>query len=241
MSNEDFFNVQPLVTTHTSTDNRYDFLQTPFPHPPFRLLVIGSSGSGKTLFIMNLVARWLLNPDGTSIFKKIFLFTPSLLIDPSFQYLAHHREFGDPNKVYASNILETDLINDIINRGYDDEQVLVWLDDFASSKKDLQNKILYDLYFRSRHNNISVIFTSQYFFQVPIQIRQNANYLALFALTGDRDLQLVRQELATARFHDKKFDEAMRLALEGNIHNFLWIDRNTGKFYKCLNKEITIE
>jgi hypothetical protein len=241
MATDNGFDVQPLVNTHNSLDNRYDFLGEPLPRPPFRLIVVGNSGSGKTLLDLNLITRWLVTPEGKSIFKKIFIFTPSLLIDPSFRYLANHPEFGNPNLVYASNQLDLNIIEELINREYDDSDILIYIDDFASSKRALQDKILYDLYFRSRHNNISLIFNTQYYKQVPIACRLNANYVALFALTGDKEIQLVKEELSTPKFHDKTFDEAMKVALDGDSHNFLFINKGTGKFYKCMKKEITIE
>ena len=57
------------------------------------------------------------------------------------------------------DILDTDAIEQLLNRDY------VAINDFAGDKNALQDKILYNRDFRSRHNKISVIFTSQYYFK----------------------------------------------------------------------------
>ena len=43
-----------------------------------------------------------------------------------------------------------EIINYLINRPPDDENILVYLDDFGSSKKEMKDKIFQDLYFQRK-------------------------------------------------------------------------------------------
>lgn len=241
MSEEkDNLDIIPLTVTSNGEDPQFDFLPTPLPHPPFRMFICGSSGSGKTNMYLNLITRFLLKPNGDSIFSKIFLFSPSARIDKSFRIFEQNDTFNNPEKTVIEDTLDTELIEEIINRERDDEPVLVVIDDFSGDKKALQDKVLYDLYFRSRHNLISVIFSGQHYFQFPIACRNNSNYVALFAMSKNSDVSAVSRELATVEFNDEVFKKAMKMATTGK-YNFLFIDRVGGHFYKNLSQEIVFK
>jgi Poxvirus A32 protein len=247
MSEERSLKIIPLTVTSNGEDPKYDFLPEPLPVPPFRFLIVGSSGTGKTNLYLNLVTRFLLKPqpphgDGTSIFSKIYVFSASARFDKSFRIFEQMEEFNDPNKTVIEDSLDTELINEIINREKEteDEQVLVIIDDFSGDKKALQDKVLYDLYFRSRHNNISVIFNTQYFFQFPIAERNNSNFIALFAMK-DADLSKIAMELSTVKFDKENFKKAFKMATAGERYNFLFVDRVSGNMYKNFEEEIVFK
>ena len=63
--------------------------------------------------------------------------------------------------MYASDQLETDIIDEVLATE-DDKIKLIYIDDFASSPQ-VQSETLHSLFFRSRHSNTSVIFTTQYY------------------------------------------------------------------------------
>ena len=231
-SNRDL-KVIPLVNTVRSSE--FEFLPKPLPRPsPCRILVIGSCASGKTNLIMNLITRFWLDNDGDSIFDEIYVFAPSILQDKSFSPL---KDFEDI--VYANNSLDTELIREIISRE-DDVRKLVYIDDFANSPQ-IQGEILHDLFFISRHSNTSVIFSSQYYYKVPIPIRCNASHLILFKPQSKKEMGLIRAELQTIDFPDKSFDEAYKMATKEK-YSFLYIDRFTeGKPTFYINFDTKIE
>jgi Poxvirus A32 protein len=237
--NKDDLEIIPLTVTSNGNDPQFDFLPTPLPHPPFRMFICGSSGSGKTNMYLNLITRFLLKPNGDSIFSKIYVFSPSARIDKSFRIFEQNETFNDPEKTVIEDTLDTELIEEIINREQDDEQVLVVIDDFSGDKKALQDKVLYDLYFRSRHNLISVIFSGQHYFQFPIACRNNSNYICLFAMSKNSDISAVSRELATAEFNDEVFRKAVKMATSGK-YSFLFIDRVGSHFYKNFSQEIVL-
>ena len=206
-----------IPLTNTIRSSEFDFLPKPLPRPsPCHILVIGGTSSGKTNLIMNIITRFWTNDDGSSIFDEIYVFAPSVLQDPAFVPLQTIQDI-----VYANNELDTDLIRDIISRE-DQTRKLVYIDDFANSPA-IQSEVLYDLFFRSRHSNTSVIFSSQYYFKIPIAIRSNASHFILFK-SPQKEMVLIRTELQTINFPEKKFDEAYKMATNEK-YSFLYIDR----------------
>ena len=152
---DDPFKIIPLAQYETDVSD-FDFIREPLPRPPFRLLAIGSTMSGKTTTILNLISEFLIK-DGKSIFDKIFVFTPTALSDPKYQLFSDSEALND--RTYLTNELNMEIINYLINRPPDNENILVYLDDFGSSKKEMKDKIFQDLYFRgSHHSRLSTIF-----------------------------------------------------------------------------------
>jgi GTPase SAR1 family protein len=208
-------------------------LEEPIPKPPARILCVGSSNCGKTNALLNLISRQWLDNKGNSIFDEIYVMSPTARTDEAYTAVLSDPKFSD--RTYLTTELDTGLIEDLMNREKDNKNILVYLDDFCSSKKELQQKAIFDLYFHSRHSNITSICVSQYFFQVPSAVRGNCSHLLLFPLKRNSELILIRTELSSPKFHDEIFDELIKEAHEKTPENqfpFLLIDMNKQKFYK---------
>lgn len=231
--------VKPLIKKRDNSD--YSFIPAPLPKPPFRMLVVGASGSGKTNLIMNLITRFLTRQNGESVFDEIYCFAASAIQDQAFQALQSQNV---KDKVYLSNELETDIINQLIN-SEDKKTRLIYIDDFAgqmASVKSEQNEILYNLWFRSRHSGTSLIFSSQYYYSVPIALRTNSSHLCLFKPQSKREESLIKAELQTKDFNGDDFDAAFYEATKEK-YSFLYIDRYTygaPKFYVRFEFEIEV-
>lgn len=237
------FKIIPLVKNQNN--NRFAFLKDPLPKPPFRIMNYGSTGSGKTTAMLNLVLRFLVNPrTKLNIFDHIFVFTPSLTQDVAFQALADE-DLVDPEIVYATNDLDKNLINWLISgcppdeyysqqlNMHPDDISLVIIDDFAGNKKQLMDETLNNLFFRSRHANLSVIINTQHYSSIPIQLRNNASQLMLFRPTNNREAQIVKQEQETANIHDEDFEDVYAECTNEKF-SFMYIDKSSGTptFYK---------
>lgn len=229
------YSIIPLISK--SNKNLYNFLKEPMPHPPFRLIACGSSGSGKTNSLMNLILKFLKDPQGNTIFNKLFFFTPSLMSDDTYGLLTNNQYIPE-DKIYATDLLDTPLINDIIS-DKNNSNSLVFIDDFGYNKKALQDEILNSLFFRSRHNKISVIITTQHYSNIPIQLRNNAGYFMIFS-PSNKEIQFIRQEQENNIFRDDLFDEMIADATKER-YSFLFIDKHTGtsEFYKNFEYKIS--
>ena len=147
------------------------------PDHPYRILIIGGSGSGKTKVLLNLIEN---QPD----IDKIYLHAKDLY-EAKYQYLINIREkvglkrFNDPKAfIQCSNDMH-DVYKDINYYNPDKEnKILVVFDDIIADiihNKKL-NSIVTELFIRGRKLNISLVFITQSYFKVPKDVRLNTTH-----------------------------------------------------------------
>ena len=209
-----------------NSSKEFNFIPYPVPRPPCRLLLVGSSQCGKTNVALNLITRFWIYPNSDeSIFDEIYIFTPTALSDPKLKILAKHPDLV--NKVYLSDKLETDLIDELLARKPDNFEngmmphTLVFVDDFTADKKNTMSPSVVNLFFRGRHQNISSIISSQYYFNVTPSVRTNTSGILIFRLKRNAELALIRNELSTPKIHDELFDDILHKAQEGETLELL--------------------
>ena len=138
------------------------------PDHPFRILIIGSSGSGKTNALLNLINN---QPD----IDKIYLYAKDPY-EKKYQYLINKREevgldhFNDPKAFieYSNDIQDVYKNIEDYNLGKE-RKILIVLDDMVAdmiNNKKL-NPIVTELFIRGRKLNISIVFITQSYFKVP--------------------------------------------------------------------------
>ena len=147
------------------------------PDHPYRILIIGGSGSGKTNVLLNLIDN---QPD----IDKIYLYAK----DPykaKYQYKINIRQkvvlkrFNDPKAFieYSNHIC--DVYKNIDEYNVDkDRKILIVLDDMITDiiKNKKLNLIVTELFIRGRKLNISLAFITQSYFKVPKDFRLNTNH-----------------------------------------------------------------
>ena len=151
------------------------------PDHPYRGLIIGGSGSGKTNVLLNLIEK---QPG----IDKIYLYAK----DPyerKYQYLINKREgvgighFSDP-KVFIeySNDMHDAYknIDHDYNPDEDNKNLIVFGDMIADmiNNKNL-NSVVTELFIRDRKLNISLVFINQSYFKVPKDLRLNTTHFLL--------------------------------------------------------------
>ena len=144
------------------------------PDHPYRILIIGGSGSGKTNALLNLINN---QPD----IDKIYLYTK----EAKYQYLINKREkvgldhFHDHKAFieYSNDMQDVHKnINDHNPRKK--RKVLIVFDDMIAdmiNNKKLDS-ILTELFIRGRKLNISIVFIMQSYFKVPKDVRLNSTH-----------------------------------------------------------------
>ena len=159
---------------------------------PYRILIIGGSGSGKTNALLNLINN---QPD----IDKIYLSAK----DPNeekYQYLINKREkvgldrFDDPKAfIEYSNDMQD------VHKNIDDynprkkRKVLIVFDDMIAgmiNNKKLDS-IVTELFIRGRKLNISIVFITQSYFKVPKDVRLNSTHFFIMKVPNKRDLQQI--------------------------------------------------
>ena len=149
------------------------------PTWPFRMVVVGSSDSGKTTMIMNLLMgnkkakengeRYILCNDVVLIGK--YLNEPKWKIVEDFYNELSETEDVSFTKIHPSEIPDTEEFNS-------ERSTVVIFEDLMNLSKKIQERIC-DYFTGGRHNNISSIYVSQRFFTIPKTTRANITYISL--------------------------------------------------------------
>jgi len=187
---------------------------------PFRMLIIGASGSGKTNTLMNLIKHM-------ECFTKFYIFARNI-DQPLYKFFIDNlvnlakKLDVDQEEVFT---VSTDLEQLPPLEDFDAENDnLVILDDFVTEKKTMLKKVS-DLFIRSRPFNVSVIFLSQSFYDVPKLIRQNADYIILKRINMNNDLKLIAREYCGGNI--KHVTDLYNQVQTKGLEHFLLIDRKT--------------
>ena len=138
---------------------------------PFRMCVVAPSGSGKTNFLLNLI-RVFSHGEGT--FADINIIT-SNKDEPLYNWLA-----GENDRIkLIEGVMNTPKLDDF-DKEYN--HLVVWDDLVLSKNLDYVEKY----YMRARKMNVSVIFLSQSYYDIPKFIRKNSSYLVILNLGGSK-------------------------------------------------------
>jgi hypothetical protein len=186
---------------------------------PFRMLICGTSGSGKTNMLLDLIHKM----SGT--FTNIIICLRSKE-EPLYQYLESKIPEG-LDFIECRSSFDIPDLNDL------EEQSLVVFDDLVTEKD--QSKIC-EFFIRARKKMISCIYISQSYFAVPKMIRSQCSYIVLKKINSNRDLNLILKDFPL----DIKLEDLKRIyaSVSKGIEQFLLIDINKNEFrknYKVIN------
>lgn len=138
---------------------------------PFRMCVVAPSGSGKTNFVLNVIRTF---SQGKGTFVDITIVTRNK-DEPLYNWLA-----GQSDNIRIMEGMQNNPKLDDYDKKYN--HLLIW-DDLVLSK-NLDPVCEY--YLRARKKNVSLMFLSQSYVDIPKMIRKNSTYLVLFDLGGSK-------------------------------------------------------
>jgi len=190
------------------------------PKWPFRMLCIGSSGSGKTNMMIDLILKHIH-------FDKIYVFRK----DETEKLYEFLQKFLDKCKkrIEKETCLEIGDIIKMSNKFEDlpniddldlNLQTLIIFDDFITQKD--QSKVE-ELFLRGRKKNTSIIYITQSYFKVPDLIRENCGYYAIFDIAQKNQLRALANTHST-RISFDKFMELFK-EIKKTPYNFMLIDK----------------
>ena len=153
------------------------------PDHPYRILIIGGSGSGKTNALLNLINN---QPD----IDKIYLYAKDPY-EAKYQFLINKREstglkhFNDPKAfIEYSNDMQ-DVYKNIDEYNIDKgRKILLVFDDMIADMINSEkiNSIVTELFITGRKLNISFVFITQSYFKVPKDIRLNCIHVLIMKI-----------------------------------------------------------
>jgi hypothetical protein len=155
---------------------------------PFRMLIVGASGSGKTQLIVHILNKM------KDTFGNIKIFTRNKS-EPIYEWM--EKKIPSTHLQIYENLsdlpsLQKDKDGNV--KGYEkDIQHLVVFDDLCLEKD--QSKLA-EYFIRSRKiaKGVSLMYLTQSYFKVPKTIRINLNYVILKKLSSTRDLNLIMSD-----------------------------------------------
>lgn len=136
---------------------------------PFRMIVVAPSGSGKTNFILNLIKVF---SEGEGTFADINIVTANK-DEPLYNYLSEQSD-----QIKISEGMQSTPKLDTYDKEYN--HLVIW-DDLVLDKNQTPVK---EFYMRARKKNVSVVFLSQSYYDIPSFIRKNSSYLIILNLGG---------------------------------------------------------
>lgn len=213
MSKKDGKKKAEIVDWYNVIPKKY-LLKTHNPHfdihgikIPFRMLIIGGSGAGKTQTFLTILHNF------GDTFQNIFIITKNA-DEPLYNYFRDKTAKGGGVEILEGIDKAPDL--DSLDKT---EQTLIVMDDLVLEKN--QSK-LEQYFIRARKLNCSLIYLSQKYFAVPNMIRQNLTYLVIKRLNTLGDLFRIMREYSLGVEKDelKKIYDAST----DTKQNFLLVD-----------------
>ena len=162
---------------------------------PFRILIIGPSGLGKTNTLLHLID--LFHP-----LDKIYLYAKDT-DEGKYQYLINKREqagiknLNDPHAFIEYSSDMNDVLEDINNYNKKrDEKALIIFDDMIADimRSEKFKAIVKKPFIRCRKLNISIVFITQSYFRTPKDGKLNSTHYMLMKIGNKKELKNIAEE-----------------------------------------------
>ena len=180
------------------------------PDHPYRMLIIGGSGSGKTNALINLINE-------QNDIDKIYLYARDLS-EPKYEYLIKKREdvgikhLNNPNAfIECSNTMD-DIYDNIDDYNSNRRKILiVFYDTIADIMTNSRfQAIIKELFIRCRKLIISLVSITQSYFSVPKHVRLNSTHYLIMKINNKKELQ----NIATDHSVDIDYKDFMKIYTE---------------------------
>jgi len=180
---------------------------------PCRVLICGGSGTGKTSFLLNLLARM------NDTFGHIHIVYKAS--ETLYEFL--EKKIGGKNVTFYTSLAKLPQPNELGKK--DQQQLIVFDDQIAESDKAHQIVREYFLRGRKVGAGVSCAYLSQSYFKIPKFIRLQATHLIIFKLSSTRDMQMIMKESSLGV--DKETLEKIYKDATKTKFNFLKINLET--------------
>ena len=175
---------------------------------PFRMLITGSSGSGKTQTLLSLLHNMPRS------FEKIIIVTKNK-DEPLYNWL-DDKFHKDPN--FEIREIDKDGLPELDKFDKECNNLLV-MDDLVGEKNQ---RPMEEFFLRARKKGCSLVYITQSYYAVPKMIRSNLTYLIIKQVSSMRNLTMIMREYDLG-IDKKKLIEMYKYAT-ADKSGFLMID-----------------
>lgn len=180
---------------------------------PFRMIIAGNSGSGKTQTLLNIINVM------QNTFEKIRIVT-KCKAEPLYEWLEDKlKDFDFSIEEGIGSLPDLDSLDKTVNN-------LIVLDDLVNESAKAQRPIS-DYFIRCRKKNCSIIYISQSYYAVPKMVRDNINYLIIKQVSSMKNLTMICRECSLG-IEKKDLKKIYEDATESK-QDFLLIDLDGNK------------
>jgi type IV secretory pathway VirB4 component len=175
---------------------------------PFRMLIVGNSGSGKTSTLMNLIYNM------SDTFEEIIICCKSKA-EPLYEFLED--KYTKDKSVKIMEFGKEGLPD--IDKFDKEKQRLLVFDDLVNEKNQ---KAIEEAFIRARKKNCSLAYLTQSYYAVPKLIRNNLTYIIIKQLSSLKNLTMIMREYSLGV--DKKEMKEMYDDSTSDKQGFLMLD-----------------
>ena len=170
----------PLIKEDKKEEDDIEYVNSCwFVNKPHRIIISGSSESGKTYFLLKLLPNF--NIDELVILSQA-------LEQPVYKSIIHYYE--DEIPVYTDTEFNDEYVKLEKKEDEPKKHKVIIIDDLDVDKKQIE--LIINLFERGRHFGVTVIYVSQDYFKLDKRIRKNANLRIIFKL-HDNSIQEISQ------------------------------------------------
>ena len=194
--------VQKFMTKSINPNFKYHNIKV-----PFRSINIGSSGSGKSNMILNLISQM------GDTFNHIYIVTQA--VEPLYEYL--QSQISDEMLTIFYGL---DSFRKFKEADYYGQSLIIF-DDMVNEK---DQKIICEMYIRGRKMGVSMMYLSQSYFKIPKIIRLQCQYIFIVKISGARDLNMILSEYSLGETKEQLNNIYNYCCNRGIFGSFLLID-----------------
>jgi hypothetical protein len=212
--------------------------------PSMHMMLVAPTGSGKTVLLLNLIARKVF--PYRKFYHSIQVHSPTIETDNNWDVIRTERE-TKRGQYELYDHLDAEAIMSLVD--YNDTMIkykgkakvphsLIVLDDLAGMMKHRSNDFLSALLMRLRHSNLHLWLTTQSYRAIPRPMRLQFLFVVIFRVSP-QELDVVSMEL-NGSLDEDVFRSLHRRAVAAKPYNFLYVDVRRQKYYSGFTDELVV-
>jgi hypothetical protein len=227
---EDNLSIEAIDTAKSKIPQRGIAKSGVLPKFPFSLMLSGSSGSGKTNTLLNILTKKNLYG---GYFHFILVYSPTAgKYDDSYKILNLPDEnfiedFGPESLEHLIESRKKLIDEKGIEWVGKNSRVLIILDDVIANRAFLESQTALTLFALLRHYLCAIVVMTQSYTKLPRALRLNCNACAIFPTTQS-EIEILLNEITPAGIKKRDFEKVIDFATQDK-YSFLWINRHADR------------